>query len=322
MTAPLLSVRDLSVEFRTRTGIVHALDRVHLDVEPGEMLAIVGESGSGKSVTAFALLGLLDAAAHVGGGPVMFDGRDLLTLGPDALSRLRGTELSIIFQDPRASLNPIRPVGLQIADVIARHEGGSSRSIRERIHAMLRQVNIPDPEQRARAFPHELSGGQCQRIGIAMALACSPRLLIADEPTTGLDVTTQAVIMDLIRDEIRDRGASAILITHDLALASEYCERIVVMHAGQVVESAPVASLFAAPRHPYTSKLLRAMPSSVDRIEALIPIDGGLPDLRRANLPPCRFADRCDRRLPACHTPGLRLESCGPAHYVACRSPL
>jgi peptide/nickel transport system ATP-binding protein len=322
MTTPLLSVQDLAVEFRTRSGTLRALEHVSFDLAPGEMLGIVGESGSGKSVTAHAIMGLLEAAGRVTGGRALFGGQDLLQLGQGALNRLRGAEMSIVFQNPRAALNPIRPVGLQIADVIARHDPGGAGSIRERMLAALRQVHIPDPERRAAAFPHELSGGQCQRIGIALALACAPRLLIADEPTTGLDVTTQAAVMDLFRDAVQARGLASVLITHDLALASEYCHRIVVMHAGHVVEDAPVDRLFAAPRHPYTAKLLRSMPSSVSSIDDLMPIEGSLPDLRRPDLPPCRFSERCERRRPVCDMPGLRASSCGPGQRVACRRPL
>ena len=322
MSTPLLSVQDLSVEFRTRSGTVHALDRVSFDLGRGEMLGIVGESGSGKSVTAFALMGLLDKAARVTGGTALFEGSDLLRMGQAELNERRGRDLSIVFQNPRTALNPIRPVGIQIADVLSRHDPAPPGRIRDRMLAALRQVRIPDPERRSRAYPYELSGGLCQRVGIAAALACSPSLLIADEPTTGLDVTTQAVVMDLFRDTVRQRRASAILITHDLALASEYCDRIAVMHAGHVVEAADVATLFAHPRHPYTAKLLRSVPSAVDSIDALQPIDGNLPDLRRASLPPCRFSERCDRHLPACEQPGLALMPVGGTHLVACRNPL
>jgi len=322
---PLLSVTDLTVEFRTRSGRVHALDRVSFDVAPGEILGIVGESGSGKSVTAFSLLGLLGTAARVTAGTAMFGGRDLLRLAPREMNEIRGRDLSIVFQNPRTALNPIRAVGTQIADVLARHDPGSAGEIRAKVLAALRQVRIADPERRSRAFPFELSGGMCQRIGIAMALACSPKLLIADEPTTGLDVTTQAVIMDLFRDQVRDRGGrggvSAILITHDLALASAYCDRIVVMHAGHVVETAPVAALFDRPRHPYTAKLLRSVPSSVDSIDLLQPIDGALPDLRRDDLPPCRFSERCERHQAICDTEALD-QSPAAGHRVLCRLPL
>jgi peptide/nickel transport system ATP-binding protein len=322
VTAPLLSVRDLCVEFRTRSGTVHALDRVSFDIAPGEMLGIVGESGSGKSVTAYSLLGLLDRAARVTSGEATFDGRNLLRLRQSELNELRGRDISIVFQNPRTALNPIRPVGQQIADVIARHDPGPAAQIGEKVLAALRQVRIPDPERRLRAFPHELSGGMCQRIGIAMALACAPRLLLADEPTTGLDVTTQAVVMDLFRDAIRARGVSAVLITHDLALASEHCDRIVVMHAGHVVEDAPVAAIFADPRHPYTAKLLASVPSAVESVDELQPIEGALPDLRRDDLPFCRFAERCARREAVCDATPLQAVAISPGHRVACRLPL
>ena len=321
-TAPLLSIEDLTVTFRTRGGTVHALEGVGFDIAEGEILGIVGESGSGKSVTAYAILGLLDAAARIASGRVMFGGRDLLRLSQGQLSDLRGREISIVFQNPRTALNPIRAVGLQIADVLARHDPGPAATIREKTLAVLRQVRIPDPERRLAAVPYELSGGMCQRVGIAMALACAPRLLLADEPTTGLDVTTQAVIMDLIRDTVRQRGMSAVLITHDLALASEYCDRIVVMHAGHVVEDATVGTLFAQPRHPYTAKLLASVPSAVESVDALSPIDGALPDLRRDDLPACRFSERCERRRALCDEGPIRPAPCGPDHRVACRVPL
>ncbi len=319
---PLLQVQDLTVTFRTRTGTVHALEGVSFDIAAGEILGIVGESGSGKSVTAYSVMGLLDAAARVASGRVMFGGRDLLRLSQAEFSDLRGREISIVFQNPRTALNPIRPVGMQIADVLARHDPGSAATIRGKVLAALRQVRIPDPERRLGAFPHELSGGMCQRIGIAMALACAPRLLLADEPTTGLDVTTQAVIMDLVRDTVRQRGVSAVLITHDLALASEHCDRILVMHAGHVVEVAAVDALFGRPRHPYTAKLLASVPSAVDSIDALQPIDGALPDLRRDDLPACRFSERCERHAAICDTGPIRPVACGVAHRVACRLPL
>ncbi len=227
-----------------------------------------------------------------------------------------------MFQNPRTALNPIRPVGTQIADVIGRHQPAPASRVRDQVLAALQAVRIPDPARRLRAFPFELSGGMCQRIGIAMALACQPRLLIADEPTTGLDVTTQAAVMDLIRGAVDAGRTSAILITHDLALASEYCDHIVVMHAGHVVEAAPSAALFAAPRHPYTARLLRSIPSAAATIDALQPIPGNLPDLRRADLPPCRFSARCGRHAASCDEPPLRPSMLGAGHHVACRFPL
>ncbi|MDW6023381.1 ABC transporter ATP-binding protein [Mesorhizobium sp. BAC0120] len=318
----LLSVRSLSVNFRTRSGTVAVLDRVTFDVAPGEIVGIVGESGSGKSVTAFAVMGILDAAAQITSGEILFEGRNVLAMGARERDAWRGSEASIIFQNPRTALNPIRTAGEQIGDVLARHVPDTATVIRAKVLDALRQVRIPDPEKRAKSYPFELSGGLCQRIGIAMALSCSPKLLIADEPTTGLDVTTQAVIMDLIRDLAHERNLGTVLITHDLALASEYCDRIVVMHAGHVVEAAPVAELFAHPRHPYTTRLLRSVPSIADDISQLQAISGSLPDLRRSDLPPCRFAERCDRRIPACDAAGLMLEAAGPSHTVACRNPL
>ena len=322
MSAPLLSVRDLTVDFATRAGMVQVLDRVGFDLVAGETLGIVGESGSGKSVTAFAIMGILDHAARLRSGDIRFDGRDLRAMRSRERDLWRGKEASIIFQNPRTALNPIRTVGHQIADVIARHSPDRPAVIRGRVLDAMRQVRIPDPERRVSAYPFELSGGLCQRIGIAAALACNPRLLIADEPTTGLDVTTQAVIMDLIRDIARRGNLGTILITHDLALASEYCDRILVMHAGHVVESAPVAALFANPRHPYTRGLLGSVPSMVDSVQDLRAIPGSLPDLRRRDLPPCRFAERCPRRTRDCDAPGLALAPAGPAHAVACRNPL
>ncbi|MDK3017310.1 ABC transporter ATP-binding protein [Pseudodonghicola flavimaris] len=321
-TPPLLSVRDLTVDFRTRHGTVHVLENVSFDLAPGEIIGIVGESGSGKSVTAFAIMGILDKAARILSGDIRFENRDVMAMSPRARDLWRGKEASIIFQNPRTALNPIRPVGDQIADVIARHTPAAPAEVKARVLQAMRQVRIPDPEKRMSAYPFELSGGLCQRIGIAAALACEPRLLIADEPTTGLDVTTQAVIMDLIRDVARAGNLGTVLITHDLALASEYCDRIVVMHAGHVVETAPVAELFARPRHPYTTGLLGSVPSLVESVHDLRAIPGSLPDLRRSDLPPCRFADRCPRHQPGCEAPGLRPEPAGPNHLVACRYPL
>ena len=326
MSAPLLSIRDLTVDFVTRQGIVHALDGVSFDVGAGEIVGIIGESGSGKTVTAHAVIGILEHSARIRRGEVLFDGQDVLSLSPRAREKWRRRAASIIFQNPRAALNPIRPVGAQIADVIARHRPGSSAEIRGQVLAAMRQTRIPDPERRMSALPFELSGGLCQRIGIAMALASAPRLLIADEPTTGLDVTTQAVIMELIRQLARERGMSVALITHDIALAAKFCDRLVIMHAGHVVETGPVETVARRPRHPYTAGLLRSVPSLVDRIEELQPVKGSLPDLLRTDLPFCRFAERCDRRIPVCDAGALKLrpsDARGYApHQIACRNPL
>jgi peptide/nickel transport system ATP-binding protein len=227
----------------------------------------------------------------------------------------------MIFQNPRTALNPIRKVGLQIADVLVRHGGATRTDAPRAAVEMLKRVRIPDPERRAEAYPFELSGGMCQRIMIAIALACRPALLIADEPTTGLDVTTQAVIMDLIGELAHDSGMATIFITHDLALAAEYCDRIVVMHAGHVVEAAPAHELFAHPRHPYSAKLLAATPGETVSLDELASIPGGLPDLRRPDLPACRYSGRCERRIGDCSKP-LPHRSLGERHVVSCWNPL
>lgn len=317
---PVLEVDGLCVEFRTRGGTVRALDRVGLRLAAGETLALVGESGSGKSVTALALLGLLDPAGRVTAGTARLEGVDLLAAPPRALARLRGRRAAMVFQNPRAALNPIRPVGRQIADVLRRHEGLGRRAAAARAVELLRAVGIPDPARRAGAYPFQLSGGMCQRVVIAIAVAARPILLVADEPTTGLDVTTQATVMDLIGRLAGETGMATLLITHDLALASERAGRVAVMHAGQVVEEAPTRALLAAPRHPYTARLLAATPSGAGSLDELRGVPGALPDLKRAELPPCRYLARCERRGPECDT-ALPWRTPAPAHRVACWHP-
>ncbi len=317
----LLEVEDLSVAFRTRGGLVRALENVSFSIARGETVALVGESGSGKSVTAYAAMGILDPAGQITAGRILFDGIDLTAGGRAAIDDLRGREMSMIFQNPRAALNPIRRVGAQIADVLRRHGNVRRADAPAEAVRLLAQVGIPDPARRARAYPFELSGGMCQRVMIAIALACSPALLIADEPTTGLDVTTQAVAMDLVRDLARERQMATLLITHDLSLASEYCDRVVVMHAGHVVESGPVADLLSAPRHPYTARLLAATPRSGIALADLVAIPGELPDLRRAEPGICRFAARCDRRQDDCGGVIAAVPP-GPLHHAACWNPL
>ncbi len=242
MAAPALSVEGLSVEFRTRSGIVRALDNVSFAVEKGETIALVGESGSGKSVTAYAVMGILDPAGKITAGRALLGSLDLLHARPSQLAEVRGREIAMIFQNPRTALNPIRPVGRQIADVLIRHGNVPRREAPAQAVEMLRAVGITDPARRASAYPFEMSGGMCQRVMIAIALAAKPSVLIADEPTTGLDVTTQAVIMDLVGDLASEMGMATIFITHDLALAGQRSARIVVMHAGHVVENAPAKS--------------------------------------------------------------------------------
>ena len=322
---PLLDVRGLGLEFRTRSGTVHALQGIDLQMRKGEIVGLVGESGSGKSVLSYALLGISDRAARVTGGSAQFGGIDLLTADPATLSDLRGREISMIFQSSRTALNPIRTVGLQIEDVLRRHAQARGPDLRTSLKARavqaLRGVAIADPERRVNAYPFELSGGMCQRVMIALALACEPSLLIADEPTTGLDVTTQAAVMDLIANLARERRMATLFITHDLALAAEHCDRIVVMHAGHVVEAAPTAALFAAPRHPYTARLMTSSPDARSTVASLLPVPGNLPDLRRNDLPACRFAERCERATEQCRSERPTLDS-DAAHSVACWHPL
>lgn len=316
----LLSVENLSLEFRTRSGIVRALENVSLDLPEGGSLGLVGESGSGKSVLSFAILGIQDAAARITAGAIRFAGQDLLANGGRAMKALRGRELAMIFQNPRVALNPIRQVGQQIEDVLRRHTDLRGKALRARAIECLSEVRIPDPERRYAAYPFELSGGMCQRVMIAIALACRPRLLIADEPTTGLDVTTQAAIMRLIRDLGREKGMATLLITHDLGLAREFCDRLAVMHAGHIVETGPTEAVFSTPAHPYAAQLTRATPVGQDHLENLAAIPGNLPDLRRADLPPCRFAERCERRAADCAIP-LPRHQAGAEHTVFCHHP-
>ncbi|WIW46171.1 ABC transporter ATP-binding protein [Bradyrhizobium sp. 62B] len=273
---PLLDVQDLTVEFTTRRGIVKAVQHVNISVAKGETLAIVGESGSGKSVTSYAVMRILDRAGRIAEGSVMFSGIDVKAASEDQMRDLRGREVSMIFQNPRAALNPIRKVGDQIEDVLRTHVQQAQVADRgEKAIEALEQVKIARPRERYHAYPFELSGGMCQRVVIALALACNPQLLIADEPTTGLDVTTQKAVMDLIVELTKRRAMSTILITHDLGLAAAYCDRVVVMEKGRVVETAEAADIFANPQHPYTKKLMRATPRLGVSLRDLLPEEEG-----------------------------------------------
>src|SRR5438309_559594 len=276
MTAqPLLDVNDLTVEFTTRRGIVKAVQHVNISVGKGETLGIVGESGSGKSVTSYAVMRILDRAGRIAEGSVMFSGIDVKAATENEMRDLRGREISMIFQNPRAALNPIRKVGDQIEDVLRQHVQSAASDRGEKAIEALEQVKIARPRERYHAYPFELSGGMCQRVVIALALACNPQLLIADEPTTGLDVTTQKAVMDLIVELTKRKAMSTILITHDLGLAAAYCDRVVVMEKGRVVETAKSASIFANPQHPYTKKLMRATPRLGVSLRDLLPEEEG-----------------------------------------------
>ena len=274
MTAqPLLDVRNLTVEFATRRGIVKAVQQVDISVAKGETLGIVGESGSGKSVTSYAVMRILDRAGSIADGAVMFSGIDVKAASETEMRDLRGREISMIFQNPRAALNPIRKVGHQIEDVLRQHAQAGSNDRADKAIEALEQVKIARPRERYHAYPFELSGGMCQRVVIALALACNPQLLIADEPTTGLDVTTQKAVMDLITELTKSRGMSTILITHDLGLAAAYCDRVVVMQKGRVVETALSADIFANPQHAYTKKLMQATPRLGVSLRDLLPAE-------------------------------------------------
>jgi peptide/nickel transport system ATP-binding protein len=270
MTQPLLRIEDLHVTFSTRRGLVEAVRGVTLSLDEGEMLGLVGESGSGKSVTGFATTRLLDAAGRVTAGRILFRGQDITKIPDDDFRMLHGAAISMIFQNPRAALNPIRAIGQQIADAIQCHKRMSKQQAARETLELLRAVQIRDPERRMAAYPHELSGGMCQRVMIAIAISCAPRLLIADEPTTGLDVTTQKVVMDLLARIAAERGMATILITHDLGLAARYCRRVVVMERGLLVEEAAPRALFCNPRHVYTKRLVAASPTATSRIEDLV----------------------------------------------------
>jgi peptide/nickel transport system ATP-binding protein len=270
---PLLDVEDLTVEFATRRGTVRAVQHVTVRVAKGETVGIVGESGSGKSVTSYAVMRILDRAGKIAGGAITFGGVDVRNAPESEVRNLRGREISMIFQNPRAALNPIRKVGKQIEDILLEHVQAVPADVKEKAIDALRRVRIANPEERYHAYPFELSGGMCQRVVIALALACQPELLIADEPTTGLDVTTQKAVMDLVVELTRERGMSTILITHDLGLAAAYCDRVVVMEKGKVVETAPSRQIFAAPEHAYTKKLMRATPRLGIGLRDLLPAD-------------------------------------------------
>ena len=318
VAGPLLELRRLAVSFATDDGTVHAVDGIDLALARGRTLGLVGESGCGKSVTSLAIMGLLPPENSKVKGEVRFEGRDLLTLDADTIRDLRGARLAMIFQEPMTSLNPAYTVGDQIVEAIQQHQHLSAADARARAIEMLRIVRIPSPERRVDDYPHKLSGGMRQRAMIAMALACGPDLLIADEPTTALDVTIQAQILDLMRGLRRDTGTAIILITHDLGVVAEMADDVAVMYAGQIVERAPVASLFARPEHPYTVGLLGSIPKLDQKRERLPSIEGRVPDMAH---PPegCRFAARCPFVEPACRAAAPPLIEVAPGHLTRCR---
>jgi len=321
MSAHLLEIRGLKTQFVTDEGVVHAVDGVDLHIDRGETLGVVGESGCGKSVTAFSVMRLLPMPpARIAAGSILWQGRDLLALDPDAMRAIRAKEIAMVFQEPMTSLNPVYSVGEQIAEVIRLHEGLNRRAARARAVEMLSVVRIPNAERRLDDYPHQFSGGMRQRVMIAMALACNPQLLIADEPTTALDVTIQAQILDLL-NELKERmGMAVMLITHAMGVIAETAQRVVVMYAGKIVETAPVEELFRAPRHPYTQGLIRSIPRidvAATRKQRLEVIPGVVPNLLDP-APGCRFAPRCPHARAQCTAETPPLREVAPGRLVAC----
>ncbi|MGE5152095.1 MAG: ABC transporter ATP-binding protein [Rhodospirillaceae bacterium] len=321
MADTLLDIKGLKTWFKTDDGMVRAVDGVDLHIDRGETLGVVGESGCGKTVTARSVLKLIDMPpGRFEGGEILWQGRNLIPLGPDEMDKIRAREIAIIFQEPMTSLNPVYTVGRQIAEVVQQHEKLGARQATQAAVEMLRLVNIPNPGKRVHDYPHQFSGGMRQRVMIAMAMSCRPKLLIADEPTTALDVTIQAQILELMQEMKQRLGMSIMLITHAMGVVAETCQRVVVMYAGKVVEEAPVEALFGDPRHPYTQGLIRSIPrvdraaEHKDRLEA---IPGSVPSLLN---PPtgCRFASRCKYATDICLRGMPPLKEVGPGHYVAC----
>jgi oligopeptide/dipeptide ABC transporter ATP-binding protein len=322
MRQPLLSVEDLHVRFWTRRGTIHAVNGISFDIAPGETLGIVGESGCGKSVTSLAILGILPRAGRATEGRAIFDGRDLLQLSDSELRRVRGKEIAMIFQDPMTSLNPVLTIGRQITEALETHFGMKGKVAEQRAAELLDRVGIPAANKRVRDYPHQFSGGMRQRAMIAMALACKPKLMIADEPTTALDVTIQAQILDLLRELVAEENAALILITHDLGVVAGMCERVNVMYAGLFMETGTAGQLFGRPRHPYTVGLLQSIPRlDAAKRERLHPIEGTPRDMLS---PPqaCPFQPRCRYEVEQSRQAVPPLEQIEPGHKVACFNPV
>jgi oligopeptide/dipeptide ABC transporter ATP-binding protein len=318
MSERLLEVRDLRTHFSNRGAVARAVDGVSFHVDAGEMLALVGESGCGKSVTAYSLLRLIaDPPGRIVGGEILFEGRDLMKLSDEDMRRLRGDRVSMIFQDPMSSLNPVFTIGRQIEESVLVHRGGSKAAAHRRAVELLDLVGIPDPRRRVNEYPHRLSGGMRQRAVIAMALACEPRLLIADEPTTALDVTIQAQVLELISELKQRLGMGVIMITHDLGVVAQHAQRVAVMYAGKIVEQAAVADLFSRPLHPYTRGLLASIPRQGVPGSRLNEIPGMVPSL--LDMPGgCSFAPRCPRAIDRCAKDAPSLAEIARMHPVSC----
>jgi len=321
MAEPLLEIRGLKTHFTTEGGIVQAVDGVDISIARGETLGVVGESGCGKTVTALSVLKLIAMPpGRIVAGQILYQGRDLAPLSTAEMDRIRAKDIAMVFQEPMTSLNPVYTIGEQIAEVLRRHEGLSRKAALERTIEMLRLVQIPNPDKRVHDYPHQFSGGMRQRVMIAMALSCSPKLLIADEPTTALDVTIQAQILELLQEMKSRFGMAIMLITHAMGVVAETAQRVVVMYAGKVIEEAPVEALFADPKHPYTQGLIRSIPridTAATRKARLEAIPGVVPSLLKPP-PGCRFAARCKHAMPRCRDAVPPLLEVGGGHKVAC----
>ena len=324
MSEPLLKVRDLQVEFHTDKGVARALDGISFDVMPGETLGIVGESGCGKSVTSLAILGLIPSPpGRIVGGQILFQGQDLLSLSEREMRKVRGRDIAMIFQEPMTALDPVFTIATQMGEVLRRHQGLTRKQARQSAIDWLARVGIPSPERRIDDYPHQLSGGMRQRVMIAMALSCEPKLIIADEPTTALDVTIQAQVLEQIVKLSQDLGTAMMLITHDLGVVAQTCHRACVMYCGKLIEQSATGPLFAAPAHPYTAGLLASVPRiRTQRLDSLPTIAGTVPDL--LHLPRgCRFVERCGQAIDLCHSahPPLQVDE-HSGHELACYNPV
>jgi oligopeptide transport system ATP-binding protein len=321
MSDTLLEVKQLQTHFYTRSGIAKAVEGVSFSLNEGETLGLVGESGCGKSVTSLSIMRLIDHPGKIVGGEVLFKGEDILDMDQDALHRLRGGQIAMIFQDPMTSLNPVLPIGFQIAEAVRAHLKLDDTAAMNRAGEMLERVRIPEARRRLKDYPHQFSGGMRQRVMIAIALSCNPQMLIADEPTTALDVTIQAQVLDLMKGLATEFRTATLLITHDLGVVAGTCDRVCVMYAGRIVETAPTATIFKMPAHPYTQALLAAVPRpDQQRGERLAAIGGQPPNL--VNLPPgCPFAPRCRKAQPRCRQELPPLDNVGPNQKAACFYP-
>ncbi len=318
---PLLAVRDLHTSFHTYSGTVRAVNGVTFEIGEGEVMGLVGESGGGKSVVGFSILGLIDSPGQIEGGEILFDGQDLVTAGETRLREVRGQEISMVFQDPMTSLNPLQTIGQQMDEVLRLHTDLDARTRRQACVDMLESVGISRANERLKAYPHQFSGGMRQRVVIAIAMLAGPRLIIADEPTTALDVTIQSQILKLMRQQIKDKGASMVLITHDLAVVSEMADHITVLYCGKVVERGRTRDLIEAPSHPYTRGLIDSIPDITNRHDRLSQIPGAVPDVR--NLPKgCNFRDRCPRARARCAEEEPELSKPRATLWAACHFPL